>query len=291
MLWLVLSVVTAFCNASAVTVAKRYFTGVSPWEIGMIPNAYAGALCLMILPFIEIPPLDATFWWAWGLSVPLLTTALFFQYWAVSISPLSLTMPYLSLTPALVIVTGFVLLGETLNAWGLAGVLAIAAGGYVLNVEPNSSKRGLMAPVKAVFREPGSRRMLVTVVLFSICGVLGRIGVLHSSPMFFALTLFPALGATFVAVGLLSGQARAKSLTRAPGPALLAGFLVTAEIITHHLAIGMAKAAYMLAVKRLNTLISVIYGGVLFKEKNILMRLAGTLLMIAGVMLIGLFGE
>lgn len=290
MLWLALSVAAAFCNASAVTVVKRCVSGCTPWEIAMIPNAYAGVLCLMILPFIEVPPLDAVFWWAWGLSIPLMTIALFFQYWAVSVSPLSLTMPYLSLTPALVIVTGFVLLGETLNAWGLLGVLTIAAGGYVLNVEPNSG-RGLLDPIKAVFREPGSRRMLVTAVLFSVCGVLGRMGVLHSSPMFFALSLFPAMGATFVAVGLLSRQATPESLVRAPGPAFLAGLLVTLEIVTHHLAIGMAKAAYMLAVKRLNTLISVIYGGVLFKEKNIAVRLTGTVLMIAGVAMIGILGR
>jgi drug/metabolite transporter (DMT)-like permease len=181
MLWLVLSVATAFCNASAVTVTKRYFADCTPWEVSMIPNAYAGALCLLVLPFVEVPPLDAVFWWAWGLSVPLLTIALFFQYWAISVSPLSLTMPYLSFTPALVIVTGFVLLGETLNAWGLFGVLAIAAGGYVLNIEPNSG-RGVLDPIKAIFREPGSRRMLVTAILFSVCGVLGRMGVLHPRP-------------------------------------------------------------------------------------------------------------
>jgi hypothetical protein len=109
--------------------------------------------------------------------------------------------------------------------------------------------------------------------------------------MFFAMTLFPAMGATFVAVGISTRLAKPQSLVRAPGPALLAGLLVTLEIITHHIAIGLAKAAYMLAVKRLNTLISVIYGGVLFKEKNIAIRMAGTVLMIAGVAMIGILGQ
>jgi drug/metabolite transporter (DMT)-like permease len=290
MIWLTLALATALFNASAATVVKRHFSGLRPWEIGMVPNAYAGALCLLLLPLVEVPPLDATFWWAWGLSAPLLVAALFFQYWAIGLSPLSLTMPYLSFTPAFVIVTGFLILGETLNLWGLMGVLSIAAGGYVLNVEPGSG-RGILDPVRAVFREPGSWRMLVTALIFSLCGVLGRLGVLHSSPLFFALTLFPAIGALFVIAGLASGRARASVLLRKPGPALLAGLCVTLEITAHHLSISMAKAAYMLAVKRLNTLISVIYGGILFKEENIKVRLAGTVLMIAGVALIALLGD
>jgi drug/metabolite transporter (DMT)-like permease len=290
MLWLPLSILTAFFNASAATVTKRHFSDMRPWEIGMIPNAYAGAMCLLILPFIEVPDLDPAFWWALGLSVPLLVTALFFQYRAIQLSPLSLTMPYLSFTPAFVIVTGFLILGETLNLWGLAGVLSIAVGGYVLNVEPGSG-RGVFDPIKAAFREPGSWRMLITAAIFSVAGVLGRMGVLHSSPLFFALTLFPAMGATFVVIGLATGLARPSSLVKSPRWALLAGLCVTLEITAHHVAISMAKAAYMLAVKRLNTLISVIYGGMVFKERNIWVRLGGTGLMIAGVTMIGLLGE
>ncbi|MCF8038983.1 MAG: DMT family transporter [Desulfohalobiaceae bacterium] len=290
MFWLILSVATAFFNASAATVTKRYFSHLRPWEIGMIPTVYGGTICLVILPFIPVPPLDAAFWLAWSLSLPLLVTALFFQYWAIGLSPLSLTMPYLSFTPVFVIITGFVILGEVLNLWGLLGVVAIAAGGYVLNVEPGG-RRGLADPVKAVFREPGSWRMLVTAILFSVCGVLGRLGVLHSSPLFFGLALYPALGAAFLLFGLISGRARLSSLWTNPGPALLAGSCLAVEVICHHLAISLTKAAYMLAVKRLNTLISVIYGGVVFREANIKVRLAGTVLMILGVATIGLLGR
>ena len=290
MLWLVLALFTAFFNASAVAIVKRHFSHVRPWEMGMIPTAYGGLLCLVVLPFIEIPPLDAMFWWAWGLSLPLLLVALFFQYWAIGLSPLSLTMPYLSFTPAFVIITGFVILEETLNLWGILGVLLIAGGGYVLNVERGSG-RGLADPIKAVFREPGSWRMLVTAIIFSVCGVFGRMGVLHSSPLFFGLTLFPALGASFIIAGLISRQARISSLWTRPLPALGAGLCITLEVICHHFSIALTKAAYMLAVKRLNTLFSVIYGGLIFQEKNFAIRLTGTVLMILGVALIGLLGK
>jgi drug/metabolite transporter (DMT)-like permease len=290
MLWIALAVATAFFNASAATLAKRGLSDLRPWEMGMIPTAYAGFFCLLLLPFVRIPELDAAFWWAWGLTLPFMVAALYFQYSAIQRSPLSLTMPYLSFTPALVIITGFLILDEVLNWWGMFGVLSIAAGGYVLNVDLGSG-RGLADPVKAVFREPGSWRMLVTATIFSLTGVFGRMGVLHSSPMFFGLTVLPGLGFLFVATGIVLGQARLSSLWRKPYAGTMAGLCVALEIICHHYAIGLVKAAYMLAVKRLNTLISVIYGGIVFKERNIAVRLSGTLLMFLGVTMIGLLGE
>ena len=290
MLWITLALATAFFNASAATLAKRGLSELRPWEMAMIPTAYAGLFCLLLLPFIRIPEVDAAFWWAWGLSLPLMVVALYFQYSAIQRSPLSLTMPYLSFTPAIVILTGFLLLDEVLNWWGMLGVLSIAAGGYVLNVEVGSG-RGLADPIRAVFREPGSWRMLVTAAIFSLTGVFGRMGVLHSSPMFFGLTMLPGLGILFVATGVALRRARLSSLWMKPQAATLAGLCVALEIICHHFAIGLAKAAYMLAVKRLNTLISVIYGGLVFKEQNIAVRLGGTLLMFLGVAMIGLLGE
>lgn len=290
MLWITLALFTAFFNASAATVAKHGLSDLRPWEMGMVPTACAGLICLALLPFIQVPQLDAAFWWAWGLSLPLMVVALYFQYSAIRLSPLSLTMPYLSFTPAFVILTGFLLLEEVLNAWGLLGVLSIAAGGYVLHLDPGSG-RGLTDPIRAVFREPGSWRMLVTAIIFSLTGVFGRMGVLHSSPLFFGLTMLPALGALFVITGIVLRQARLSSLWKKPQAAALAGLCVALEIICHHFAIALTKSAYMLAVKRLNTLISVIYGGVVFKEKNMLVRLSGTLLMFLGVAMIGLLGE
>ena len=179
MLWIALALLTAFFNASAATLVKQGLSELRPWEMGMVPTALAGLICLAILPFVEVPPLDAAFWWAWGLSLPLMVVALYFQYSAIQLSPLSLTMPYLSFTPAFVILTGYLLLDEVLNIWGVFGVLFIA----------------------------------------------------------------------------------------------------------------LAKSAYMLAVKRLNTLISVIYGGLVFQEKNMAIRLSGTLLMLLGVAMIGLLGK
>ena len=52
---------------------------------------------------------------------------------AVQISPVSLTVPYLAFTPALLLVTSYFMLGEVPEASGVAGVVVMTAGAYGLN--------------------------------------------------------------------------------------------------------------------------------------------------------------
>ena len=52
---------------------------------------------------------------------------------AVQISPVSLTVPYLAFTPALLLVTSYFMLGEVPEASGVVGVIVMTAGAYGLN--------------------------------------------------------------------------------------------------------------------------------------------------------------
>ena len=52
---------------------------------------------------------------------------------AVQISPVSLTVPYLAFTPALLLVTSYFTLGEVPEASGVVGVVVMTAGAYGLN--------------------------------------------------------------------------------------------------------------------------------------------------------------
>jgi len=63
------------------------------------------------------------------------------------------------------------------------------------------------------------------------------------------------------------------------------------QILCHSFAISMVKAAYMISIKRLSVLFSVILGRYVFHEKNIAMRFAGSLLMVGGTVLIVLAGK
>jgi uncharacterized membrane protein len=53
----------------------------------------------------------------------------------------------------------------------------------------------------------------------------------------------------------------------------------------------MVKAGYMISIKRFSVLIGMVYGGMFFKEKYIALRVAGAGLMVAGAVLIAVWGK
>lgn len=69
---------------------------------------------------------------------------------AVSVSPLSLTVPYLAFTPVLLLITAYVINGELPNPQGFGGVLVVAAGGYLLQVAGKSSGAPTIRAVNSV---------------------------------------------------------------------------------------------------------------------------------------------
>ena len=61
-------------------------------------------------------------------------------------------------------------------------------------------------------------------------------------------------------------------------------------IISHVIAISQTKAVYMISVKRLSPFFGVIYGGILFKEKHIRLRLLAASCMCLGAIIIYVWG-
>ena len=288
MLWFTLSLASAFLMASNAAYLKKFFSDVSPWEMGVIPFFYASPLCLVALLVVDAPPLLEGFFPALAWVLPLSGIAFLLHFRAVHLSPLSLTMPFLGFTPVFVIVTGNLLLGESINTPGTIGILIVAAGGYVLNL--GSAKYGLLGPIRAIFKEPGSALMLLVAALYGLTAVGGKVLILNSSPLFGPLLMFALVGPLFVIVLTGARKISLKTVTRRPILGLGAGVILFLEILCHNFAISMISAAYMVTIKRMAGIFSVLYGRFLFGERDILFRLIGTLTMTAGAAIIAFLG-
>lgn len=289
MLWITLSLLTALATASQDAWVKRYFSHLSTTEMTASPFLYSIPLFAVVLAFVPVPELDSVFYWTFLLSLPLHIVPFFLHMKAIQNSPLSLTLPYLAFTPVFLILVGFVVLQEVPNGWGIAGILTTCAGGYILNL-----KRGyqsLLAPIAAVFREKGSWLMLIVAFLYSVSGAVAKKAILHSSPLFFTMSFFTVLGIAMTFAMVFIGHARVGALKEHVGKGIVAGALLFAHAACHGFAISLTKAAYMISVKRLSVLIGFGYGWLIFKEKDIPVRLIGTALMVAGAVLITLWGS
>ncbi|MCX8012366.1 MAG: DMT family transporter, partial [Desulfobacterota bacterium] len=243
-----------------------------------------------LLPFVflsPIPSLDLTFWKTFFILLPLEVTAISFYIRAIKLSPLSLTIPLLGLTPLFLIITSFLILGEFPDRSGLIGIFFIAGGAYLLNL--NSIQKGFLAPLQNILKSKGSLMMIGASFIYSITSNLGKIAVFHSNPIFFCAfyTISLAMALSPRAVFLMRKKPFnfwSKLKTFLP-----IGFFYALMTIAHYQALARVEVAYMISIKRMSLIFSVIYGGLIFKEENLKERLFGTLCMITGAVLITLF--
>ncbi len=288
--WFPVALSVAFMAAVDATLAKRLFGHLSPLNMTAIPLFYSLPLSLTAIFLIPWPAhVSMEFWITLAILLPFNAAGFVCHMAAVNLSPLSLTMPFLSFTPAFVILTGNLLLGENVNNAGLAGIGLVVAGSYVINLN-TFRKNDLMAPFKAIARERGSRLMLAAAVLYGICSVLGKKMVVLSEPMFSGVVFFASFALFVLAVLRLGGRIRISILLQRPKAGLLLGCVALSHTLLHMWAVSLVQTAYMISVKRLSGLFSVGFGALFFQEENIPQRLAGATVMFAGAVVISLWG-
>lgn len=282
-MWIPFAIVTALAFGASSSYAKalsgRAHVTVVTWAMITLSLPWT----LLVLLRDGMPDVGSGFFAPAAISVALNMIAVTLQVKALSVSPLSLTVPFLAFTPVFMIATGWAVLDEVPDARGVAGILLIAIGAYSINLE--KLRGGVLGPIRAIASEPGSRLMLVVALLWSVSAAFDKRAVVESSPAFYASFFSVAFGALY-APALLWGVRR----KRPPGgtvPRLfLLGGIAAAMIICQFAAIQLTLASYVIALKRSGMLVSVVLGRLFFQERMLAVRLVGAALMTAGVVLL-----
>lgn len=289
MLWFTLSFLTALFSATEAAAVKRW--------LGDLTSSQTLA-CMMgwSLPFffahwlvLGIQPVGDGFWTDLAIFLPINIAGAVVQYEAICSAPLSLTIPFMAFTPAFMIVTGFIFLGELPSLVGSAGIVLIVIGSWVLNSEPGNGQK-LLDPFRAILRERGSRYALGAAFIWSLGAVYSKRLAVNADPLYAGIVFFCIHNCVLVLGIFLLGKAKPSILiTRARGGIVCAAILY-AHILCHYAAIARVTAAYMISIKRLNGIISVIYGAVFFGDKDVGKRMVGAVIMAAGAAVIALLG-
>ncbi len=285
-MWIILSFLSAFSLASSDALLKRALRYDNEYLLAWLRFLIALPLLFILIMVIPRPELDSTFYIAFFCGIPLEILAMVLYVKALRVSPLSLTLPFLSLTPLFLILFSRIIVSEKVSLMGGIGIVLVVLGGYSLNV--SSVSKGFLEPVRAIGRERGVVYMIIVAMIYSITSSLGKVAIEHSSPIFFGATYFTAVTICFTPlvfknVKLSSYKEVIKDLSL---PVVLSGAFFSIMIISHMFAVSMAKVAYMISIKRSSLLIGTIYGFIFFGERNILQRLVGASLMFAGFVLI-----
>jgi len=283
--WFALSVATAVVYGAQAAYLKGVTDEIDQmlvtWSLWLFAlPMFAAALTVRGIPMVE--------WQFWPAC--LTTVALNLAAWpmfvrSVRISDISLVMPLLAFTPAFMLAVELVLRGAVPGGWGLAGIGLIVLGAYVLNAGADFT--ALLAPVRSLVSDRGTRLMLGVAALWSVSGTIEKVTVTASSPAFYIATFGALFTLGFIPVVRKVGEAELGDVATHWLPLAGAGALTGAMALIQMRAVRLTPLVnYVISIKRAGMLVSVLFGWLLFDEEHIGFRLAGAAVMVVGVGLI-----
>jgi len=307
MFWALLSGIGACTNAGYYIANKKFLERIEPAVL-----AASGFLCtciiLLALSFSRgIPVLGPYFLPAVAVTSGINIFATILTFRALRSTDISLAIPMISFTPLFLVATAFLILHEIPSVAGMAGIVIIVIGSYVLNAAEEHTR--LTDPFRAMAAHPGVLSMLVVAFLYAVAINFDKMTVQNSDAVFGSGITFLFLGTAFLLIAILQ-QCRSKTVIRSeatdaafsPPPTiqpfrwrevaragLLIGFLITVEAITINTAYLLQITPYVIALKRMSIILIVLYGIFVFHEKETLRRLSGASLMVFGAILILVF--
>ncbi len=202
-------------------------------------------------------------------------------------SPLSVTVPLLSLTPAFTALFAIPLLGEVPSLSQGAGIALVVAGALLLNRAPGESA----APAalwRAFLREPGARLMVLVAVCWSITPSLDKLAMAAAPAPAHGVVLGVGVAIGVLALMVLRGNA-GEIRQAAKAPWLLAAALVTSAVAMglQLVAIHLVWVAVVETVKRgLGSAVALGLGWTMFGETVTAGRVGAVAVMTVGVGLV-----
>ncbi len=207
---------------------------------------------------------------------------------AIKVSPLSLTIPLLSLTPVFTTLLAVPILGQVPRPVQVVGIGLVVVGALALHRRPRGEGGDGEPPWRAFVRERGAVLMAAVALMWSITPPLDKLAIDRSSPAFHGLVLS---GGVALGLGLiLAARGRLRGVTagrRHPGLLVAALAASTVALALQLVAIQIVLVSIVETVKRgIGNAAAVAVGGGVFGERVGAAQWLAVALMAAGVALI-----
>eukprot|EP00747_Dinoflagellata_sp_TGD_P171569 gnl/TRDRNA2_/TRDRNA2_205984_c0_seq1.p1 gnl/TRDRNA2_/TRDRNA2_205984_c0~~gnl/TRDRNA2_/TRDRNA2_205984_c0_seq1.p1 ORF type:complete len:311 (-),score=33.69 gnl/TRDRNA2_/TRDRNA2_205984_c0_seq1:136-1068(-) len=182
------------------------------------------------------------------------------------------TLPFLSFTPAFLLVAEFVLLHEAASLSGVLGVLLVSAGGFLLS-RISSSSKSVTSGSKGFVLPPGAGIFTAIAIIYSISSAFDKRGVGAAPPLLYGATI-----QTAVAIGAFISWLWKRSNSRTTASS------APRDVTTHILIVGewllslaaywcqlqanqYVQASHLSAIRRAGCLFGLLLGRMFFQER------------------------
>jgi uncharacterized membrane protein len=198
---------------------------------------------------------------------------------------LSVVYPIARSSPMFVAILAFALLGERLSAWGVAGILLIVAGVYVLHLRGAGN---LLGPLGSLRGRP-TMFALAAALGTTVYSLMDKLGVAAVDPVRYAfwLEIFVSMMLAPVIIGRrglggLVGEWRGGWLRIS-----VSGFIMRVGYLLVLYTMTLAPVSYILALRQVSVVLGALLGVGLLRESYGRERLIGSAIIFAGVYVLG----
>ena len=191
----------------------------------------------------------------------------------------------ISFTPLFLLGTSPLMIEEFPSSWGLIGVVLIVIGSYVLNIH-EYDHGDYLAPLKSIFKNKGTILMLSVAFIWSFTSNFDKMGVINSSPLFWTVMIHVFLTTSLLPIMIYKSPNCwniIKNKTKEIAPL---GIINALKLSFQMIALELVIVPYVVSIKRMSILFSVLIGYFFFKEKHIKKRIIGASIMLAGAVFI-----
>ncbi|MDO8610806.1 MAG: DMT family transporter [bacterium] len=294
LMWIYLALFSALVYSLRSIVEKKSLVKIDKYVLAFGLRIFA--LPFFVIPFILNPSLlvpindISILSWIAIIFVSVISSPIevLFFYKALQMAEVTELVPLLSITPIFTMLFNLLIFHSYPSAIGLLGVLIIIVAIYVLNI--TKLKEGIFQPFLHLYHDRASRYLALMMIFNSLGVVIDKLAISGTNPYYYALINYSLLSITLAIIVFVKAKNSVYQIKNNFKTFLLLGLIVFMYTIPRNFAISGSNAGYVAAVLSSSVIFSTIIGLVFFKEKNMFIKLASSMIAFLGISIIKLFG-
>jgi drug/metabolite transporter (DMT)-like permease len=192
-------------------------------------------------------------------------------------------------SPALVLIFAVFFLGEQVSFEGVAGILLVAVGVYIINMKHLSGDE-LLEPFRSIGSDRSTRFAFLTLISVGFYSIIDKMAVNYMHPILFAFFHLFCGMCYYTPYILLTKKVDAIKSEWHIGRvhAVLAGVIGIIGYSLILIAFTIERVSYIVGLRQLSVVFAVLMGSFRLKEKHSGIRLSGAVIIFAGCFLISM---
>jgi uncharacterized membrane protein len=287
--WIYIAFISAIFSAGAAVLQKKVLFNLDALEFSFVLSIFNFAIAFILIPQISFNKISLIALIVLYLKTILGALAFLNVMLAIKNMEISKALPLMTITPAIVAILSYVILGEVITILEVFGIILLLLGSYVLELKKNDK---IFDPIKTVFSSSYYKYIFFALFLFSISSVIDKLIItdLKLKPISFVFFQQLFLGINFTLIVIINSKNPFEIINKISKDNLGWIILIAVCTITYRYtqieAIKIAPVALVLAVKRTSVFFASMFGGKLFAESNLIKKGIAISIMMIGAYLL-----